>query len=122
MFQYDAGLGYTTTSVYTGAQEASILDIPSGTGFTYDSSSSNGRLPQYLSGFSYFGTYYADTMFVGLSGAYHRGYFFSHYEDTTANQAGLFEWVGSHSQGEVLGQMNQPLGYGATGFAEVYVR
>jgi len=123
MFSYDAGLGTTTTSIYTGGVATSITAL-AGTGveFNYNSSASTGSLPQHLVGFSGLGTYYADKMFVGLSGAGHRGYYFSHYDDDSSNQAGLFEWVGSNNQGEVLGQLNHPLGYSATGFAEVYVR
>ncbi len=123
MFLYDAGLGSTTTSIYTGGVATSITAL-AGTGaeFAYDSSASTGSLPQHQNGFSLLGTYYADKMFVGLSGAGHRGYYFSHYDDDSSNQAGLFEWVGSYNQGEVLGQLNHPLGYSATGFAEVYVR
>jgi hypothetical protein len=114
-----------TTSIYSGTAVGSILDIPTGTQFAYDSTQSTGRLPAFCSGSCGFvgdGTYYANVIFVGSIGAAHRGYFFSHYLDDVWNQAGLFEWVGSHNQGQVLGQVNEPLGYAATGFAEVYVR
>ena len=64
-------------------------------------------------------------MFVGLTSAAHRGYYFSHYDDDDWNQAGFFCWKPYpyvHCDGTLFGDVTDPLGASAYGFAEILVR
>ena len=90
-------------------------------------------MPSFYSQFVSAGTYSANLMHVGLTGAGDRNYYFSHYDDDDLSQAGLFCWrpipylhcevpYGSGLGGTLFGDATEPLGVAASGFAEVFVR
>ena len=115
--------GTETYSVFYGTQYNSVLDIPAGTTYTYNSVNSNGYLPTGMC--VGMGTHQPNTLFIAKTGGQDRDYFFSSYDTDSSNQAGFFCFNGLHCGAQfstwrtVFGDCNTG---SRTGYVDIYVR
>ena len=127
LFLEDNGpTGTEVTSVWYGTEYDSILDIPSGSTYTYDSTASNGYLPKGVC--NGMGTYSKTTLYIAKTGSKDRDYFFSSYDTDDKNQAGVFCYNGVHcgkkfSTGRTTwGDCTYAGGDAPSGYVEIFVR
>ena len=126
MFKEDPGpIGSENISVFSGTEFSSVLDVPSGTEFSYDPTYSTGYLITGSGGGM--GSYDENILFIGKEGAAHRNYYFSSYDTNSLNQAGYFCWSGPHCSSyadgnTIFGDLDLPNFQNNSGYVEVFVR